>query len=388
MKTCITAARLFTPTEVVVDPIVTVEDGRIAAVTSRALMQVPPGARHLDFPQLIIAPGYIDIHVHGGAGHDVMQDDPSGRVAFEKAMAKHGVTSYVPTTVTASMDRVLGALDRLGNVISAEDEEHRHVGARPLAIHLEGPFISPAKCGVHPTEYLIAPTPELFEKVWEASGGTLKLMTIAPELPGAPEVIREARKRRVYTCIGHSNATFEEALRGIDSGAVSATHTFNAMRALDHREPGILGAVLSSDKMMADIIVDGIHVAPPIVKLFLKTKGLENAILITDAISATGMPDGTYQLGPFQVEVRGDRCEYQGKLAGSVLTLDRAVRNVITFADWTLQQSVTLATRNPARVIRADRKGTIAAGNDADLVFLTNDGEVVNTMVGGRLLNE
>jgi N-acetylglucosamine-6-phosphate deacetylase len=388
MKTCITAARLFTPTEVVVDPIVIVEDGRISAVSSRALMQVPAGARHLDFPQLIVAPGYIDIHVHGGAGHDVMQDDPSGRVAFEKAMAKHGVTSYVATTVTASMDRVLGALDRLGNVISAEDEEHQHVGARPLAIHLEGPFISPAKCGVHPTEYLIAPTPELFEKVWEASGGTLKLMTIAPELPGAPEVIREARKRRVYTCIGHSNATFAEAVRGIDSGAVGATHTFNAMRALDHREPGILGAVLSSDKVMADIIVDGIHVAPPIVKLFLKTKGLENAILITDAISATGMPDGTYQLGPFQVEVRGDRCEYEGKLAGSVLTLDRAVRNVITFADWTLQHSVTLATRNPARMIRADRKGTIAAGNDADLVFLTKDGEVVNTMVGGRLLNE
>ena len=186
MKTCITAARLFTPTEVVVDPIVIVEDTRISAVNSRALMQVPAGARHLDFPQLIIAPGYIDIHVHGGAGHDVMQDDPSGRVAFEKAMAKHGVTSYVATTVTAPMDRVLGALDRLGNLISAEDAEDRHVGASPLAIHLEGPFISPAKCGVHPTEYLIAPTPELFEKVWEASGETLKLMTIAPELPGAP----------------------------------------------------------------------------------------------------------------------------------------------------------------------------------------------------------
>ena len=388
MKTYITAARLFTPTEVVVDPIVVIEDGRIGMVNSRALMQVPPGARHLDFPNLVIAPGYIDVHVHGGAGHDVMQDDPSGRVAFEKAMAQHGVTSYVATTVTAPMDRVLGALDRLGNVISAEDEEHQHVGARPLAIHLEGPFISPAKCGVHPSEYLIAPTPELFEKVWEASGGMLKIMTIAPELPGAPDVIREARKRRVYTCIGHSNATFIEAMRGIDSGAVSATHTFNAMRALDHREPGILGAVLSNDRIMADIIVDGVHVAPAIVKLFLKSKGLENAILITDAISATGMPDGTYQLGPFQVEVRGDRCEYQGKLAGSVLTLDRAVRNVITFADWTLQQSVTLATRNPARMIRADRKGTIAAGNDADLVFLTNDGEVVNTMVGGRLLNE
>src|SRR6185312_1139915 len=306
MKTCITAHRLFTPTEIVDDPILIVEDGIIQSVSTRELTKVPEGTHNLDFPDLIIAPGYIDIHVHGGAGHDVMQDDPSGRVEFEKAMARHGVTSYVATTVTASMDRILGAVDRLGNVISAEDSEHAHVGARPLAIHLEGPFISPAKCGVHPPEYLIPPTSELFNKVWDASVGTLKIMTIAPELPGAPEVIREAIERGVYTCMGHSNATFSEAMAGIDAGAVSATHTFNAMRALDHREPGILGAVLSSDRVMADIIVDGIHVAPAIVKLFLTAKGLDNAILITDAISATGMPDGTYQLGPFQVEVRGD----------------------------------------------------------------------------------
>jgi len=270
MQLALTAATLFTPLEEVREPLLLIEDGRIAALTSRRHAAVPPNARLVEFPGLVLAPGFVDIHIHGGAGHDVMQDDPSGRVDFEKAMARHGVTSYVATTVTASMDRVLGALDRLGNLISAEDAEHRHVGARPLAIHLEGPFISPAKCGVHPTEYLIAPTPELFEKIWEASGGTLKIMTIAPELPGAPEVIREARKRRVYTCLGHSNATFSEAVRGIDSGAVSATHTFNAMRALDHREPGILGAVLSSDKLMADLIVDGIHVAPAIVKLFLK----------------------------------------------------------------------------------------------------------------------
>ena len=388
MKTCLTAARLFTPTEVIPDPILVVEDGVIQTISTRSLMEVPAGVKRIDLGNLILAPGYIDIHVHGGAGHDLMQDDPSGRVAFEKAMARHGVTSYVATTVTAPMDRILGALDRLGNVISAEEAEHAHVGSRPLAIHLEGPFISPAKCGVHPTEYLIAPTVELFNRVWEASGGTLKIMTIAPELPGAPEVIGEALQQGVYTCIGHSNATFDEALQGIAAGAVSATHTFNAMRPLDHREPGILGAVLSSDQLMGDIIVDGIHVAPAIVKLFLKAKGTENAILITDAISATGMRDGTYQLGPFQVQVRGDRCEYQGKLAGSVLTLDRAVRNVVSFADWTLQQSVVLATRNPARMVGAEKKGTIAAGNDADLVFLTSQGEVVNTMIGGRLLHE
>lgn len=388
MKTWITAARLFTPTETIEEPLISVEDGIIHSVGARSSAEIPEGAQHLDFPDLVIAPGFIDIHVHGGAGHDVMQDDPSGRVAFEKAMAKRGVTSYLPTTVTAPMDRILGALDRLGNVMSAEETEHAHVGARPLGIHLEGPFISAAKCGVHPTEYLVAPTMELLQKMWDASGKTLKMMTIAPELPGAEEVIAQARKAGVLTSIGHSNATFEEAEAGIKAGAVSATHTFNAMRELNHREPGILGAVLSDDNLMADIIVDGVHVAPAVVDLFLKAKGLDNAILITDAISATGMPDGTYRLGPFQVQVRGDRAEFEGKLAGSVLTMDRAIRNVMQFADWSLQHAVTLATRNPARLLNAEGKGNIELGMDADLVFLTSDGNVVHTMVGGRIAKD
>lgn len=388
MRTCITAAQLFTPGEVIENPVVVIEDGSIQGLGPRDSLEVPAGAEHFDFPDLIISPGFIDIHVHGGAGHDVMQDDPSGRVAFEKAMARHGVTSYLPTTVTASIDRILGAVDRLGNVISAEDAEHVHVGARPLGIHLEGPFISPAKCGVHPREFLTAPTIDLFERILEASGGTLKMMTIAPELPGAPEVIRHARERGVYTSIGHSDASFEQARKGIAAGAVNATHTFNAMRALDHREPGIVGAALSDDRIMADIIADGVHVAPAIVDVFLKAKGVERAVLITDAISATGMPDGTYQLGPFQVQVRGDRAEFQGRLAGSVLTLDRAVRNVMNFANWTLPQSVILATRNPAQLMGADGKGELAVGNDADLVLLSAKGEVVHTMVDGRMAKD
>ena len=388
MKTCITAARLFTPTEAIENPVVVIEDGSIHDLGPRGSLEAPVGAQRFDFPDLVIVPGFIDIHIHGGAGHDVMQDDPSGRIAFEKALAKHGVTSYLPTTVTASMDRILGAVDRLGNLISAEDADHAHIGARPLGIHLEGPFISPAKCGVHPTEYLIAPTIDLFERILDASGGTLKMITIAPELPGSAEVISYGRGRGVLTSMGHSNATFEEAEKGIAAGAVNATHTFNAMRPLDHREPGILGAVLSDDRVMADIIADGVHVAPAILELFLKAKGRDRAVLITDAISATGMPDGTYQLGPFQVQVRGDRAELHGRLAGSVLTLDRAVRNVMSFADWTLQESVILATRNPAQLIAADGKGRLAVGNDADLVLLSADGEVVHTMVGGQMVKE
>jgi N-acetylglucosamine-6-phosphate deacetylase len=380
VKTVITAAQLFTPLECIESPVVIIEDGRILAADSRENIEAPSGGQHLDFPGMVLAPGFIDVHVHGGAGHDVMETDSSALQAIERHMAKHGVTSYLPTTVTAPEDRILRALEHLGKRISHRD--YADEGARPLGIHLEGPFISHVKRGVHPPEHLVPPSPQLFEKYWQASGGTLRVMTIAPELPGALDTIRHAKKAGVHSSLGHSNATYSEANQGIDAGADHATHTFNAMRPLDHREPGILGAVLADDRLTADIIADGVHTDPSIVKLFLNAKGPERAILITDAISATGMPEGRYKLGQFEVEVKDGRCEYQGRLAGSVLTLDRAVRNVMSFAQWKLQEAVRLATLNPAAMLGiADHKGKIAAGGDADLVVLMPKGDVVKTFV-------
>ena len=189
----------------------------------------------------------------------------------------------------------------------------------------------------------------------------------------------------MHSSIGHSDATYGQALHGIKAGADHATHTFNAMRPLDHREPGILGAALTDDRLTADLIADGVHVDPSVVKLFLQAKGPERAILITDAISATGMPDGTYKLGAFEVEVRGGRCEYQGKLAGSVLTLDRAIRNVMSFAGWKLQEAVRLVTFNPAHLLGiTGRKGVVAPGCDADLVLLSPEGNIVQTIIAGE----
>src|SRR5215475_7312957 len=354
MKTVITADHLITPTELVEGPVVLIDDGLIVDVGSRQSKEVPENTRHLDFPGLTLAPGFIDIHVHGGAGHDVMEADDAALVAVEPHMAKHGVTGYLATTVTAPTHRILKALDHLGRSIGRNIRQPQR--AVPLGIHLEGPFISHAKRGVHPPENLVEPSKKLFRKYWDASTGTIRMMTIAPELPGAIETIAEARTIGVHSSIGHSDATYSQALQGIKAGADHATHTFNAMRPLDHREPGILGAVLSDDRLTADLIADGVHVNPSIVKLFLQAKGPERAILITDAISATGMPDGVYKLGAFDVEKRGDRCEYQGKLAGSVLTLDLAVRNVMSFAGWQLQEAVQLATLNPGQLL--------GAGND------------------------
>jgi len=210
-------------------------------------------------------------------------------------------------------------------------------------------------------------------------------MTIAPELAGACELIRVAAERGVCISLGHSNATLAETQQGISAGAHHATHTFNAMRTLDHREPGVLGAVLADDRVTADLIADGIHVHPEMVSLFLRAKSPEGAVLITDAISATGMGDGRFRLGEFEVEVKGDRAEYDGKLAGSVLTLDRAVRNVAQFAGLSLQQSVRLATFNPARVLNRNDIGVIEEGACADFVLLSREGDVQRTIIGGRI---
>jgi N-acetylglucosamine-6-phosphate deacetylase len=383
MNTVVTAARLLTPTEVIDQPVLVIEDGRIAALGPREQLAIATNARHHDFPGKILAPGFIDIHVHGGSGHDVMELDTSALAAIERGMFKHGVTSYLPTTVTAPLPDTLRSLEHLGKAIRAN---HRTPGrSRPLGIHLEGPFISHVKRGVHPPENLIPPSPELLRQLHEASGGAVRMMTIAPELDGAVQTIAEAVRLGIQSSLGHSNATFAQANAGIEAGARHATHTFNAMRSLDHREPGILGAVLSDDRVTADLIADGLHVAPVVIKLFLRAKGVDRTVLITDAISATGMPDGRYKLGGFEVEVKGDRCDLEGKLAGSVLTLDRAVRNIMRFVPLTLEDAIRLVTLNPARLLGINETyGTLATGGAADVVVLTPSGEVVATMADGQ----
>ena len=381
MNTVLTADRLITPTEVIDHPVVIVEDERIAAAGPRGAITMPSG-RRLDFPGCTLAPGLIDIHIHGGAGHDVMDADAAGMAALERSLLASGVTSYIPTTVTAPIDRLLTALDKLGKHVKQSNSRN---GVRALGIHLEGPFISHAKRGVHPTADLLPPSPALLERFWQASHGAIRLITIAPELPGAIATIEAARKLGIAVSLGHSNANSAETLAAVAAGAAHATHTFNAMRPLDHREPGILGVVLTDPRLTADIIADGIHVSPAALDLFFKTKGLDRAILITDAISATGMPDGNYRLGELEVTVRDGRCEHQGRLAGSVLTLDGAVRNIASHTQISLDQAVRLATLNPAQRLGLEsERGVIASGRSADLIALTGKGEVAFAMAAGQ----
>jgi N-acetylglucosamine-6-phosphate deacetylase len=389
-----TAGRLLTPTCAVEHPLMLVEQGRILEISARNNRQSPAAVSISDFGDSVIAPGYFDLHIHGSAGYDVMDERVEALPTIEQLLARHGVTSYFPTTVTAPMESTLRALERLADAIEKREVDGESATlqgkrrALPLGIHLEGPFLSHARRGVHPPEYLLAPTLPLFEQFWQAARGRIRMMTIAPELEGAPEVIAEAARLGVCVSLGHSDADFAAAERGITAGAQHATHTFNAMRplshnTLDHRDPGILAAVLTDRRVSADLIADGIHLDPAIVKLIAEAKGPERTVLITDATSATGMPDGRYQLGGFEVDVREGKCTRNGSLAGSVLTMDRAVQNLAHFAEWDLPQAVAAASRNPARVARLTNKGVLAAGADADFVVLNAQGEVQRTFVGG-----
>ncbi|MFZ0294660.1 MAG: N-acetylglucosamine-6-phosphate deacetylase [Candidatus Sulfotelmatobacter sp.] len=389
------AHRLYTPLEEIVNPLVFVEDGLIASISSRAEREIPNTATVVDFtrdyPHAILMPGFVDIHMHGGAGIDVMLASVTELPHLNRFLTRHGVTGYFPTTVTAPLDQTYAALEGLADAIETAQNFHTNddgpVQALPLGIHLEGPFLSHKRRGAHPPENLVEPTLEIFDRLWQAARGQVRMMTIAPELPGAIEVITEAARRKVCVSIGHSDANLKDAEAAVKAGARHATHTFNAMRPLDHRDPGILGEVLTSGQLTADIIVDGIHVAPEVVKLFLRAKGIERAVLITDATAATGMPDGIYQLGPIQVEVKNGRCTIAGetgdKLAGSVLTMDKAVRNVRQFAGWSLQDSIRAATLNPTAAVGLKHHGKIATGMEANLVVLSPEGEVKKTIVRG-----
>jgi N-acetylglucosamine-6-phosphate deacetylase len=384
VRTLITAGTVFTPSESILNGAVLIDDGRIESVGPRTSFSASD-ARVLDFPNDILAPGFIDIHIHGAAGHDFMQAGEDAYRKIGRFLARHGTTSYLPTTMTSAEDELLPALAAMGNAIATPPQGTETAPcARPIGIHLEGPFISDARNGVHPAAHIQKPSVVALDRYVNAARGAIRVVTIAPETQHALAVIRDAVDRGITVAFGHTNATFEEAQQAIDAGARHSTHTYNSMRRMIHREPGVVGAILSDQRMYADIIADGLHVHPPIVDLFLRCKGRDRAILISDATSPTGMPNGSYRLGNFEVEVDGLRVESHGKLAGSVITLEVAVQNVMQYAGWSLADAVRLVTINPAQLLGLEKKGRIAAGADADLVILSPEAEVRRTFISGQ----
>lgn len=383
-STVITARQLITDSGSVEFPVISVaSDGTIAEIGSdpRALAQ----------EQDTLTAAFLDVHTHGAMGHDVMHSSPRELGDVQRFLAQHGVAHYLPTTVTTSVDSTLRALDALADAIESAPNDGE---AQPVGIHLEGPFLSHVKRGVHPAHELQPPSIELFDRFQIAARGHIVLMTVAPELPSSLDLIRHAASSGVKLSLGHSNATAAESLAAIEAGASSATHTFNAMRALDHREPGILGIALDDDRLFAELICDGVHVAPPLVRLWLKAKGRDRAILVTDAMSAAGMPDGDYKLAGLAVHVANGRAELsedlaQGKqtLAGSVLTLDRAVANVQSFTGGSLTDAARFASHNPAAMLGRPELTRIATGRPANLNRFSPTGALTATYLRGQRLS-
>ena len=378
----LTAERLWDGTKLLDMPVVVIEDGRIASISTRAAKEAPGDAQVIDFPGSTLGPALFDVHNHGAKGHDVMEATPAALDAIGSFLASRGTGSYLATTVTAPLNTTLWSLSGLAKLLERPAVAGQ---ARPIGIHLEGPFLSHSKRGVQPVEHLLAPDIATFDRFFDAAEGHIRLMTLAPELPGAVELAAHATARGVRVSLGHSNATAAETRAAIAAGAVSATHTFNAMRPLDHREPGILGTVLTCDTLFAEMICDGIHTAREMAKLWWRAKGPERAILVTDAMSAAGMPDGEYQLGGFAVQVANGRAMVGDTLAGSVLTLDRALANFVEFTGAPLEQALRLATVNPAAMAGlGDQAGSVAVGQPASLVAVDRAGKLVGSVVNGQ----
>ena len=378
------AAAILSPFERFSPGRVVVRGDRIEAVGGMSDVRVPEGATRVDAMSLTLVPGFIEPHVHGCGGFDVMEATPESMAVICTTLARHGTTSFLPTTVSSPVDEIESALDRLGALIRTP-----FFGARPLGIHLEGPFLNAQRRGTHQESYVRMPDAGLLSNWLERAKGTIKLLTMAPELSGFGPVSDLARREGVVVAMGHSDATYAEAIAAVNAGTRYAVHTFNAMRPFSHRDPGIVGAVLDDERIFAEIIADGVHVAPEVVRTFAKAKGPNRLILATDATSATGMPDGRYALGTSHVEVRAGVCRNaEGRLAGSTLTQDRALRNLIQWTGMRLDDAVRGLTANPAVALSLEGRGRIEPGAFADLVLLDSNPEVIRTYVGGVIAFE
>ena len=379
------ADRAFTPFEEISDAVVVIQGSKISAVGQRGKVEMPRGAREISAKGKTIVPGFVDVHIHGAGGRDVMEGTPEALEIVAATVAAHGTTSMVATTVTASeMETCRSIADIAKFILDAGLSPARELAAEILGIHFEGPFISQARRGVHPAEWIAAPSPPLLLRFLDEARGTGQILTLAPELPGALELIAIAREAGLVVSLGHTDANHEQAQAAIAAGARHAAHVFNAMRPFSHRDTGVLGAVFSSPDVSAELIADGIHVDSAAMRMLLDLKTPQRVILVSDGTSATGMPDGKFQLGTFQVTVSGGVCRNaEGKLAGSTLTLDRALRNIVALGV-PLASALQMLTANPARQIGlGSRKGVLAPGADADLVFLDANLEVSGVMTRG-----
>ena len=357
---------------------VLIENGKIKEINPKTHNETEV----LDAKGLYLSPGFIDVHIHGAAGHDTMDGTFEAINEISKSIVKHGTTSFTPTTMTVSIDAIRKSMG-----VIKEAKVNGTDGALVLGAHLEGPFINPGAIGAQNPNYLIPPTIENYNAMVGDCEDAVVSITIAPEVPGAKDLIKILSKKGVVCAIGHTKATYEEAMEGINCGCGHATHLFNAMTPFSHREPGVVGAIFDTD-ITTETISDGIHVSYPSLRIAYKQKTPDKILLVTDAMMACSMPDGMYSLGGQDVVVKDNAARLlNGALAGSVLTLDLAIKNVYKNVGYPLYEAVKMASYNPAKHCKvADRKGLIKEGYDADLVLFDEEINIKNVLVNGKIV--
>jgi N-acetylglucosamine-6-phosphate deacetylase len=375
-------ATIYTPDEVIEGGAVLVEGRRISAVGPAAAIARPAAARVLDAGGRRLTPGFVELQFNGGFGAD-FTDDPSAIWRVAEMLPRYGVTSFLPTIITSPLETIAA-----GQAVVTASAPAGFRGAKPLGLHVEGPFLNPGKKGAHNPRYLRPPSSAAVDG-WSPATG-IRLVTMAPELPGALEVIAELSARGVLVSTGHSNATYAEALAGFDAGARYGTHLFNAMSPLGHRDPGLPGALLTDSRPTVGFIADGVHTHRSVIQLAWRMLGPRRMNLVTDAMAALGMPAGTHRLGDYEVVVDDTSARLaDGTLAGSILSLDQALRNLVDVTGCALPEALATLTTTPARAIGlGHERGRVQAGWVADLVLLSSDLQVQTAIAEGEIVYE
>ncbi|MCD6405071.1 MAG: N-acetylglucosamine-6-phosphate deacetylase [Planctomycetes bacterium] len=356
------------------------------------------GCRVIDATGCIVASGFIDIHVHGGGGGDTSQRDPDAVCLMSRTHARFGTTAMLPTIYPGPLNEMIGAIDAVEEAMKERplgapgprrgDGGVTGLGARILGINMEGPFLNPAQCGALKPEHLMEPSEDVLLELIAASDSTIRLMSIAPELPGAIRLIKACRDRGIRTAVGHSDASHEEMILGINAGINHVTHVFNALRRTHHRDPGVMGTILINDEITVELIADFYHVHPAVVVLLIKVKPNDKIALITDALTLTGLDGDTFQADGREVKIIDSVARLaDGTIAGSVLTMNRAVRNMVSTERVPVGDALRMASLVPAKILGIEHsKGTLTPGSDADIVIMDDDFNVKLTMVEGEII--
>jgi N-acetylglucosamine-6-phosphate deacetylase len=382
-----------------VDTGVLVRGSKIAEIgPTRDMLRRNPDSI-IDARGAFVAPGFIDIHIHGSAGSDTMDATSSALARMAEFVSSHGVTGFLPTVMSSPIEQMLAATRAAAQAARTDINPHGECdvrnpsrrGAQVLGVNIEGPFLNAAFKGAQPEQGIVSPNPAILHRILEVGGGHVRVMTIAPEMPGAVDIVKALASQGVLASVGHSGASYDDVKNAIEAGLRHVTHTYNGMRGLHHREPGVVGAALVHGELTCEIIADGIHVHPAAVKLVARAKGPGGTVLMTDAMRASGLPDGHYELGGQHVIVTCGAARLDtGVLAGSTLTMDNAVRNMVKFAGIPVHAAISMASSTPARLIGlAGRKGRIEPEMDADIVLLDAETlQVRATLVMGDAVYE